>query len=155
MVGGCQHHARTIGQRNGLQYIDRLRQVSHMHAVAMLVENIEGDPGHQCIAQRVLLIKETRIATGLHVIPSAPFIYDQANLFVRIKAIHDRSMIHDDLVHDRGFFQRGKPFFFIEFGGRAFLGPIVRNGVVVQAEAMHIAGCLAHQHFCPRQVAIV
>ena len=65
----------------------------------MLVENVQGKAGYQCIPHGILLIKETRIGSRLHIKPAAPFIDHHADLFLRIIAVHDIAMLFDQLFH--------------------------------------------------------
>src|SRR5690606_37480333 len=56
VVGGCQDHFFLVGENHRLQYVHRLRDVGHAHAIRVLVKNVEVDGRHQRVAQGVLLI---------------------------------------------------------------------------------------------------
>src|SRR5690606_41897385 len=54
-----------------------------------------------CIAQRILLIQESRIRSRLYIIPGTPFVHDQSDALSRVITVHDRCMVLDQSFQDR------------------------------------------------------
>ena len=91
----CDQVAAFFGQDQRLQHIDRLGNISHGYAFAVVMENVEGQSRHQGIAHAVLLVEEAGIGARLDGIPGAPFIDDQLDSLVRIMAVHNRHVLGD------------------------------------------------------------
>ena len=53
-----------LGQDRGLQDVHELGDVRHEQLVGLSVERIQRQPGHQPVAQRVLLPQERRVPAG-------------------------------------------------------------------------------------------
>ena len=120
----------------------------------MFVENVQGKAGDQGIAQAILLIEKAGVGARFNIIPGAPLVDNQPNALVRVILIHDRTMVGDDFFHTQRFLQREKPIIHAKFSGGALVCPGVRDGVIVDAEAMHVASGFAHHGFGPRVVKI-
>src|SRR5207248_1575709 len=99
---------------------------------------------------RILLVEEPGVCPWLHVVPGAPLVDDERHALCGIKAVHDRRMAPNQLVHVQTLTERGEPLLFAKVRGRA-PGPRggTGHGVVVQAEAIHVAAGLAHQDLGP------
>ena len=46
---------------------------------ALVVEDVEVNPGDQGVPERVLLVEEAGVGAGFDVVPSAPFVDDQSD----------------------------------------------------------------------------
>ena len=102
MIGRRQQHPAAFRQHNRLQYIYDLRNARHLHAVAVLIENIQRQPCHDGIPHRVLLVEKSRVRADFHIMPATPLVDDHADLLIRIILIHDRSVPSDQLFHAQG-----------------------------------------------------
>jgi len=102
-VGGGQQQAVAAGEDERSEDARDLGQVGHPHPVTMVVENVEGGGGGECVAKRVLLVK-VRGAVFI-ADDDSPFIDDEGDFFGRVEAVHDGGVAVDDLVHAQGIFQ--------------------------------------------------
>ena len=82
-------HFFVVGEDHRLEHVGELGDAGHFHAVAMPVEDVEGNAGDERVTQRALLVKKSRVCARLDVIPRAPFIHDQADFFLRVVSVHD------------------------------------------------------------------
>ena len=137
MVGRCFDHLRTLGQNHRLKYIDHLRDIRHLHTVAVFVEDVQVDAGYQSVTHGILLVQESRIGSRLHVEPGAPLVDDHAHLLLRIILVHDRSVAADQFIHIPGFLHSLIPCFFIKLRSASLVLPSTRMCVVVQRQSVH------------------
>ena len=99
VIGRCLDHLSALCQKDSLQYIDHLGKGSNLHTIAVLVKDVQGNTGDQCIPDGILLIQETRIRSGLCRVPGSPFVHTHADLFLWIIVIHDRAMTGHQFIH--------------------------------------------------------
>ena len=151
---GREHHLRTVGEHHGLQDIDRLRDVGHLDAVGVLIEDIERHSRDHRIAHGVLLVEEAGVSAGLDVIPGTPLVHDQADALFRVVAVHDRAVTAHQIVDKERLLQRLAVFFLGKIRRAALVLPVARHGVIVHRKAVHIGRGVGHQHFGPAPVGI-
>ena len=151
---GREHHLRTVGEHHGLQDIDRLRDVGHLDAVGVLIEDIERQTRDHRVAHGVLLIEEAGVGAWLDVEPGAPLVHDQADALFRVVAVHDRAVTAHQIVDKERLLQRLAVFFLGEIRRAALVLPVARHGVIVHRKAVHIGRGVGHQHFGPAPVGI-
>ena len=138
MVSGCQDHLRPFRQYHGLQHIDHLRDTCHLHPVAVLVENIQGNARHQRVAHGILLIEEARVRARLHIEPIAPLIHDHANLLLRVVPIHDRAVTLDQFFHIKRLRHGRIPNRLVKLRGAALVVPSARMHIIMKGQAVHV-----------------
>ena len=63
-----------VGEDHRLQHVDDLGDVGHLHAVVVLVEDVEREAGEHGVAERVLLVEAVAGVARLDAIPGAPFV---------------------------------------------------------------------------------
>ena len=129
MVRGCQQHAPSpvcvcrFGQDHGLQDVDGLGYVGHVNPVAVLVENIQVNGGHQRVAERVLLVEKARVRTGFYLIPGTPFVHNQPNFALRVVFVHHRAVAGEQFVHLECIAQHWEPLILAKTGGGQLVLP--------------------------------
>ena len=135
VVGGGQHHLVALGEHHGLQHVAQLGNVGHGHAVAVAVEDVQGEGGHHGVAHGVLLVQEAGVGAGLHVEPGAPLVHQQAHLVLGVVAVHNLGVLGNYLIHEVGLAQGDVVILLGELRGGALVLPIVAgHGVVVEGE---------------------
>lgn len=65
VVRRSQQHFLAFRKNYSLQHVDRLGNIRHTNAAAVLMENVEGHTGNQRITDGVLLIEEAGIGSIL------------------------------------------------------------------------------------------
>ncbi len=139
--GRCAHQFTAAGEGHRLQDVDGLGDVGHFDPVAAVVKDVEIDCRHQGVTQAVLLIEEAPFGPRLDVVPVAPLIHDQGDLFFRIEAIHDAAVLVDGLLHLEGGAELFEPLLLAKVGCGALLVPVAaRDGVVMHGEPLQKAG---------------
>ena len=137
MISRRQKHPSSFRQYHSLQNINNLGNTGHLYPVAMPVKNIQCHTGNKCIPHRILLIEETRIGTGLHIMPAPPLIDDHADLPVGIILIHDRSMSPDQFLHSQRTLQGILPFLFAEIRCASLMFPLFHAHIIVHGKSVH------------------
>ena len=155
IVGRGQDHLSLLGEDDGLQHVDRLGDVGHVHPIAVLVEDIQRNGGDHRVAHGVLLVEEAGIRAGLHLKPGAPLVHDQADALVGVVLVHDRGVVRYQLVHPGGDRQGFNVIVLREFRGPVLVLPAARNGVEVQAQAVHAERGVLHHDLGPVGVPAV
>ena len=152
---GREHHLRTVGEHHGLQDIDRLRDVGHLDAVGVLIEDIERHSRDHRIAHGVLLVEEAGVGAWLDVEPGAPLVHDQADAFFRVVTVHDRAVTAHQVVHKQRALERIGVIHLGKLCRAAFIAlPVTTNRIIVHRKAVHIGRGVGHQHFGPAPVGI-
>jgi len=133
MISGRQHHLLAPGQDHGLQHVHHLRDVRHVHAIGVTMEDVEIDRSHDRIAQRVLLIEEAWFAPRLGIVPRAPFVDRKADLLLGIVLVHHRGILRDQVVHAQRALECRNPLVLGEARGWTLVIPASAwDGVVVK-----------------------
>ena len=137
IVGRGLDHLRAVGQDDRLQYIDKLCDIRHLHAVRMLVEDVEVDTCYECVTHRILLIQKSRICARLYRKPGAPLIDNQAYLLLRIILIHDRTVTVDQCLHIQCLRKSLVPCLLVEVGRTALDLPSLRMCIIMKRKSIH------------------
>ena len=58
-------------------------------AVAPLIEMVQGNGGHKCVPERILLVQESRVGPLFHLVPVPPLSHDQIHSSSGIVFVHD------------------------------------------------------------------
>ena len=135
-------HLVAFSKDNCLKNVYELCDVGHLYTLAVLIEDIEVDACDERVTDSVLLVKEARIGAFLNVIPCTPFVDHKTDPAVRVISVHDGGMLLDEFLHGESFRERHIPLFVVEFSGRTLVIPVVRECVIVECEAVHIAEVL-------------
>ena len=149
MIGRREEHVRAVGEDDGLQDVDRLREVRHDDAPGVAVENVQRQRRDHRVAHGVLLIEEAGVRAGLDVVPAAPFVDDQADAVLGVVAVHNGQMAADEVVHVCGLAHRFGIQIRAEIRRAALILPRAGDGVVVQRDRVHEAPRVFHQNFGP------
>src|SRR5512145_2866340 len=104
----------------------------------MIVEDIEVNSSHQGITNGALLVEESWICTGFYIVPYPPFIHYQGNPFRRIVLIHYFAVTCKQFIHNKCSLDGLKIFRFGKIKSRAFMCPVVCNGIMVQRYSTHL-----------------
>ena len=132
-----------------LQHVDHLRDVCTAHAIGVVAENVERDRSDERVTQRVLLVQEAGVGSGLDVVPHPPFADDERDALARIVLVHDRRVTRDQLLHSEGSFHGEEPLLLAELGRGALVRPGADDGVVMQIETVDHPAGLTHHHLGP------
>ncbi len=132
MVSRCEQHPGSVREDDRLQHIDQLRDVRHLHAVAVLVEYVEREPCHERVAHGILLIQESRIRPRLAVKPRTPLVADQSDLLLGIIPIHDRSVHLDQILYIKRLVECLIPGLLVKLRSAALVVPSAWMRVIVQ-----------------------
>ncbi len=147
------HRLLSLRQDHRLKHVDRLRNVRHHHLVGVAVEDIQRRRRHQRVAQRVLLIEETRMHVGLHRMPRTPLIDDQPNLSLGIVRIHRRPLLDHQILHPQTLVDQRIPLIDGVLGGRPGGAAVVVGGKAVDvAKIPVVAPQLAEETYRPLYV---
>ena len=139
MPGRRPEHPGPVREDDRLKNIDHLGDAGHLHSVRMLVEEVQVNAGHQCVAHGILLIQEARIGAGFHRKPGAPFVHDHAQLLFRIILIHDSAVHIDQVLHVKCFGQCLVPGLLIKLCRTALDLPSFRMSVIMKGKTVRIA----------------
>ncbi len=150
IVGGRKDHLVAVRQDDRLQHIDGLRDGSHLHPAAMVVEDIQIDAGDECIAERILLKQKGRICSLLNGIPGPPFVNDKPYTLAGIVEIHNGGMSVDKFFHPQRLLHGAVPVLFGHVGRVNIVAP----RVVMQRETPDRISHLAHHDIRPIVVVI-
>ena len=59
VVRGSKHHVTSsfsICKNHGLEHINHLRDIGHLHTITMTMEQIKGECGHESVTHGILLV---------------------------------------------------------------------------------------------------
>lgn len=155
VVGGRPDHARAVGQDH------RLKDVRHLSTSAPRKRSA-------CRANRSefgLVTSASRRAfrwrrkagsvptPGSYQVP--PSVDEQRHPPCGIEATRDLGATLDELLHACRLGKRARSTILVEVNRRAFAGSIVRDGVVMDADAVELVARFAHQDLGPAIVAFV
>ena len=145
-IGRRLHHLGAVGQQHRLKHVHHLRDRRHLHAIGMMREDVEVQPGNDGVADAVLLHQEPGVAAGRGIVPGPPFVDDQPGLLGGIIFVHDRRMLRDELVHLQRVRHRGRPFAFGKAERRALVVPVLVLGPRIIMERQAIDGLARQLH---------
>src|SRR2546423_915539 len=149
VVCGRTKHLVALREDHGLEHVHGLRDVGHVYAVGVVVENVQYDRCGHCITECVLLIQEGRIGSGLGLMPHTPLADDQPYALCWIEAVHDCRVAGDDCVKLRRLLHQLRPLGFREDRRATLLAPSPREDIAMEVESVDQAPRLAHNDFCP------
>ncbi len=139
VVRGREHQCARlgIGEDHGLEHVHRLGDVGHDQAAGVAVEDVEVQPGHEGVAQRVLLVEEAGVGARLDIPPGAPLVQHQAHVPARVVAVHDVGVAGEQLVHPGRLHHRAVVVVGAEVRGLALVLPGTGERVVVHRQRLH------------------
>ena len=133
MVGRREHHvarALGVGENHRLEYIHHLCDVGHLHPFGVLVEDVEREGGHHCVAHTVLLVEVSTYGARFLVPPSAPFVHHEGHAVLGVGLVHHGDVVFHQFVHLEAGEERVVVFAVGEAGGRPVFAPVA-HGIVV------------------------
>ena len=157
IVGWGEYHvacAFLVGKNHGLQYVDNLCDIRHLHTVGMTMENVEGERSHKSVAQGILLIEVTGDGTRFFVPPGAPFVNHKIYSMVGVFLIHDSFVLLDDLFYLQTFAECPVVLVVVELDSRTLRTIPTCRGIVVERYAVHAFADAIHQYAGPFVVAV-
>ncbi|OPZ96781.1 MAG: hypothetical protein BWY71_01829 [Planctomycetes bacterium ADurb.Bin412] len=141
MVGRRQDQSRVFGDKQFIAYVHHLGQIGHVHAVAVPVQDIQGEGRHQGVAQGILILGVRPVGTGIVPDARTPFIDDKFRFLFGVILVHDGLVFVDDTVHIAGTLEGFQPFLFAEIRRRTIF---CRMAVPVHGQPLHFD---AHMQF--------
>ena len=94
-----------IGEEQAVEIVDKLSGIGHLHLVAVIIENVEGEGGDESITHCALLLEEIVAfrGTGAAWMPAAPFIDNERALILAVEAADKIPCLVDDMIHEGCF----------------------------------------------------
>ena len=139
MIGRRFQHFLSFSKDYCLKYVYKLGNISHTHTLAVFIENIQRNSGHQSVSHGILLVQESRICARLYGKPGSPLIHNQSNMLIRVIFIHDSSMTLNQLVHVQSLIHGFIPNSIVKFCCASLNFPSFRMNIIMKRKTVHKA----------------